>query len=174
MQLVDRKSWLWNYLQPEIKNLISDGEILLTFVRKGKTGAKITDYSFLVFPFAKAYEGFLKKLFLDLGIIAHDEYYGDEIRIGRLLNPRYQKEVRNVFSHECRSATGKKPLMEELWAVWKRGRNLVFHYFPHNFRKLSYQEAMDIITEMVDIMHSAVADCELNVKVKSEEVSSIL
>ncbi|OGC77524.1 hypothetical protein A2619_01935 [candidate division WWE3 bacterium RIFOXYD1_FULL_39_9] len=174
MNLIERDSWLWGYLQPEIQDLINDGEILIDFVRNNKVGSMMTDYSFIVFPFAKAYEGFLKKLFLDLKIIKHEEYYGDEIRIGRLLNPRYQREIRNVFSKKCKSAVGKKPIMEQLWAVWKRGRNLVFHYFPHNFRKLSYEESMEIVDEIITTMHASVAGCKLNNKPVPEDVTSIV
>ena len=172
MHKLDRNSWLWGYLQPEIQDLINDGELLIDFVHN-KDGSKVTDYSFLVFPYAKAYEGFLKKLFLDLKIIEHDEYYGDEIRIGRLLNPRYQREVRNVFSKKCHPTSGKTPLMEELWYVWKRGRNLVFHYFPHNFRRLTYEEALGIITEIVRSMQDAVVGCDLAKKPRVEDVTSI-
>ncbi|EKD94861.1 MAG: hypothetical protein ACD_25C00193G0001, partial [uncultured bacterium] len=43
----------------------------------------------------------------------------------------------------------------------KRGRNLVFHYFPHNYRRLGYEEALDIINDIVDAMHSSVTNCRV-------------
>lgn len=161
MPLVDRNSFLWSYLQPELKDLISDGEILVDFVKSKNVSERLNDCSFLVFPFSKAYEGFLKKLFLDLGVIHYDDYYGDDIRIGRLLNPHYQHEIDNVFAKMCRHSGKRKDLSERLWNTWKRGRNLVFHYFPHNFKRLSYDEALEIVSEILASMEVAVAACDL-------------
>lgn len=143
---------------PEIRDLIEDGEIILNFVYDNKHKAEISDYSFIVFPFAKAYEGFLKKFFLDSGLITEDEYFGDEIRIGRLLNPNY-KDNTSVFNKICgRNGSGNR-IAVTLWNAWKKGRNLVFHYFPHNFRKLSYDESLDIINDIINAMADAVSSC---------------
>lgn len=153
MILVDRNSKLWEYLAEEIRGLISDGEILLGDV--GHFQGKISDFSYLVFPFSKAYEGFLKKLFLDLHMIREDEYYGDAIRIGRVLNPHYTHRD-SVYKKLLVHAQGGEILSKKLWEVWKQGRNSVFHYFPHNFRKLSYEEALFIIKEELAVMEATV------------------
>ena len=161
MEIVDRKSFLWSYLQPEIRELISDGELLIEAIDKLGAQNKVTDFSFLVFPFSKAYEGFLKKLFLDIGMIHYDDYYGDEIRIGRLLNPHYQHEKGNVFSKLCNHSNEGKNLSKHLWEVWKNGRNLVFHFFPHNYKRLNHQDAMVIINDIVKAMETSVVGCNL-------------
>ncbi|HOD01497.1 MAG TPA: hypothetical protein PKH50_02140 [bacterium] len=158
MQVIDRNSALWNYMSPEVRDLIEDGETILTFVYKNKEHADISDYSFIVFPFAKAYEGFLKRFLLDIGLITEDEYYGDEIRIGRLLNPNYQDNT-SVYDKVCGYTKGGKNLAQRLWDAWKRGRNTVFHYFPHNFKKLEYNEALDIINDIVGAMTEVVSFC---------------
>ncbi len=159
MHLIDRKSALWGYLTDDIKGLIIDGELLVKHAEQGRR--KVSDFSYLVFPFSKAYEGYLKRLFLDLDLIQEDEYYGEEIRIGRLLNPHYKKSSKNVFSRLCGSAKEGQAMAERMWNVWRRGRNQVFHYFPHNFRKLSYKEAGEIIEELLAVMSMAVESCEL-------------
>lgn len=161
MEKVDRNSSLWFYLTPEVKDLVEDGEILISFVEKYREQDEISDFSFLVFPFAKAYEGFCKKFFLDLEIITMDEYYGEDIRIGRLLSPRYQNEEGNSIRKVCKKVSGNDDLSKRMWDVWKKGRNLVFHYFPHNFRKLSFEEAMEIINDFMDIMQHCVGLCNL-------------
>lgn len=120
---------------------------------------KVSDYSYLVFPFSKAYEGFLKKFFLDLGMIREDEYYGDEIRIGRILNPVFKRKGFSVFRKLKRRNSGSGEAAERLWAIWKRGRNLVFHYFPHNFRSLAFNEAVEVIKELIAAMSEAVERC---------------
>ncbi|OGC45524.1 hypothetical protein A2V49_04840 [candidate division WWE3 bacterium RBG_19FT_COMBO_34_6] len=153
MQLIDRNSSLWSYLTDDLKGLISDGEILLE--QNNQAQNNLTDYSYLVFLFSKAYEGFLKKLFLDLKFIREDEYYGDDIRIGRILNPRFLDEHENVFKKLVSNEGTGEQLAAHLWELWKLGRNQVFHYFPHNFRRLSYQEAFDIIRDLIGGMEDA-------------------
>lgn len=159
MQVVERSSVLWSYFPSEIKGLIEDGEKLLEDAKKYP--AKVSDYSYLVFPFSKAYEGFLKKFLLDLKLIKDDEYYGDDIRIGKILNPYYIKEHQNVFNKVCEKSDDGKQVAHRLWKIWKRGRNQVFHYFPHNFRKLDYKESLDIVKELIGSMDEAVNKCDL-------------
>jgi hypothetical protein len=163
MQVIARNSQLWNYMSTEIRDLIEDGEIILNFVFENKEKADISDYSFIVFPFAKAYEGFLKKFFWDIGLITEDDYYGDEIRIGRLLNPNYEDNT-SVYSKVCGHAKGGKIMAKRLWEAWRRGRNTVFHYFPHNFKKLEYDESLDIINDLINAMSQVVSTCLQNVK----------
>lgn len=161
MVLIERNTDLWRYLPDEIKGLIADGETLVNFVLSNDHSKEISDFSFMVFPFAKAYEGFLKKLFLDIGMIRPDEYYGDDIRIGRILNPGYLAEKGNIFAKFCEGAPDKKALTQRLWDAWKQGRNSVFHYFPHNFKKLDFEEAMNLTRGFVNAMEDAVANCNI-------------
>ena len=159
--MIDKKSTLWEYLMPDLRGLIEDGEEMFEFVEGSLDVVGISDYSFMVFPFAKAYEGFLKVLFLDLGLITEEDYYGDKIRIGRILNPGFLKESGNVFERFCSHKKGGKKMSKYLWQVWTRGRNLIFHYFPNNFRKLSYQEALDLANMIIDAMNKAVTSCRV-------------
>jgi hypothetical protein len=159
MLVLSRKSALWVYLDEDLKGLLQDGEILMDTSELHK--GKISDFSYLVFPFAKAYEGFLKRLFLDLDVMREDEYYSDDIRIGRVLSPRYMEEHGELYNAICLHKKGGQSLADELWAVWKKGRNQVFHYFPHNFRSLSLNEALEIIHEILEVMQKSVASCEL-------------
>ena len=158
--IVDRDSALWGYIDPELKGLIGDGEVLVNNIYSQKELAEVSDFSFLVFPFAKAYEGFLKKLFFDLGLISHDDYFGDEIRIGRILNPNFTRSKGNIYGKFCKHLDDTK-LPSELWDMWHRGRNRVFHYFPHNFRKLEYEDAVAIVQDFVSIMERAVDGCDV-------------
>jgi len=172
MQLVARNSVLWEYLTPEQQGLIQDGELLLTQAHKMPRG--VSDFSYLVFPFSKAYEGFLKKLFLDMGLMRPEDYYGEDIRIGRILNPHFMKENGSVYNRVCRrgNENGENLVAEKLWSTWKKGRNLVFHYFPHNFRRLAFDEAKRLIEDIVEAMTFAMEKCDLPV-VAGEKVESI-
>jgi hypothetical protein len=159
MEVIKRDSFLWSYLTPDIRGLIEDGEVVLDFVDRYEESYQSADYSFLVFSFAKAYEGFLKKFFLDLGLIKKHDYFSDDIRIGRILNPGYVHENVNVFNKVCDNTPEGRNVSKQLWQTWKRGRNMVFHYFPHNFKKLTYAEAYQIVEEIINAMQMAVTHC---------------
>jgi hypothetical protein len=155
MYKIDKESFFWKYLSDGQKGLIDEGLCLLNDKEK-HPDMKITDYSYLVFPFAKAYEGFLKQLFLSFGFITNAEYNSDHFRIGKALNPSLEGGLRSasiydkiVFQYHNRD------LADNLWSVWKRGRNLVFHYFPHNLRALTLPEAEEIINEILTVMDKA-------------------
>lgn len=160
--LISRESFLWMYLTEEIRGLIEDTEVLVHESESNIT--RITDFSYLVFPLSKAYEGFLKLLFLDLGILKEDEFYSEDIRIGKILNPNYMREKGSLFDKLCHAKNTKKSTASVLWAVWRKGRNQVFHYFPHNFRRLSYKESLEIIEEIIAAMNMAVTECKIKVK----------
>ncbi len=160
MQILDKNSILWFYLSEDLKGLILDGESLLDHATK-HNGDHTSDFSYMVFPFSKAYEGFLKQLLLDLNLIREDEYYGDDIRIGRLLNPGFMKDHESIFENLCGKNKQGKQLAAKLWDSWKRARNQVFHYFPHNFRRLSYEEASQLIKDIAESMEAAVLNCDI-------------
>ncbi len=157
MNRVDRNSRLWRYLSENQRQLIADGEKVLSDINHFKD---VSDYSFMIFPFAKAYEGFLKQLLLDLGVIGKSDYYGDEIRIGRILNPHY-RDKDSVYERLAEDRRAGRKLAGLLWDVWKKGRNQVFHYYPHNFKKLTYEEADELAGELVFAMEQAVASIDV-------------
>jgi len=148
-------SLLWQYLSPEQRALVSDGVFLLEDSKK-HFDEEPTDYSYLVFPFAKLYEGFLKQLFRDLGIIDERDYASDRYRIGKALSPNL---IRRLGGHSAYGLVRERyddELALRLWQTWKRGRNLVFHYFPHNLRALTRPEAEALIAEIIATMDQAV------------------
>jgi hypothetical protein len=161
--MIDRDSPLWQYMSLQQRALASDGEFLLSDLNQHHD-AEPTDYSYLVFPFAKLYEGFLKQLFLDLGYIDTTDYTGDNFRIGRALSPHFagNRRDKNVY-HGMAHQYGEE-LARALWEVWKEGRNLVFHYFPHNYRSLSRPQAEHIIHSIIAVMSEAVETTQVRKK----------
>lgn len=146
-----------DFLGSELLSPWNDGQKLLASVTGG-----FSDYSFVVFPFAKVYEGFLKKLFLQIGAINEHQYNNERWRVGRALNPQLEKEFRHVESVYDRLAENCNPqLSEMLWEAWKHGRNQVFHYWPGRTKPLSFEAAREIITELELAMEKALAQCEL-------------
>lgn len=91
-EVYSKKSW-WRNLNPDLKELLSQSFFLLDDVSRSER--KFNDYSFIVFPAAKAYEGFLKFVFLQKGFITKEDYYGTRFRVGKALNPQLENGYRN-------------------------------------------------------------------------------
>lgn len=156
--VIDRNSRLWNYLSQEMRDLVLEGEALLNSCQlKGE--AQVKDFSYLVFPFGKLYEGFLKKVFLDLKFITEEDYYGNEVRIGKLLSAGQGNKPPHRLSIVTELSSGKilgENLTKAMRGVWKNSRNSVFHFFPNNVYKLDLETAKKRINEVIKCMELVV------------------
>ena len=116
---------------------------------------RFKDYSFLVFPYAKAYEGFLKQLFLDAKFITHLDYVSDHFRVGKFLSPHLINQLgdKSIYKNIQESTT--TDLARKIWEVWKMGRNQVLHYYPHNTKRLTFEEARDMNVKILNTMIEA-------------------
>lgn len=167
MEGLDKKPW-WGYLEEDLQELLKESFLLIE-IMKGM-GADLPagrqvfhDYSFVVFPAAKAYEGFLKKLFWDLKFIAPDDYYGKHFRIGKALNPSLPKELRDerwVYGKIVKFCGGKG-LGDKLWETWKLSRNLIFHWFPNEKNAITLSEAGDRINLVTTAIDQAFKECRI-------------
>ena len=155
-----KKEEVWIYLSLTQQDLMSEGKFLIDFVKE----QHFKDYSFLVFPYAKAYEGFLKQLFLDLEFISHHDYISDHIRIGKLMSPHLIRRLgeESVYA-KIRDAAGED-LAHEIWEVWKVGRNEVFHYYPHNIKSLSHQQAIGVAEKILHTMVSGYQKLKMEIE----------
>jgi hypothetical protein len=130
------------FLNPQQSLLITDAEIVLNRI---KSFDRISDYSFLVAPIAKAYEGYLKDFFLKIGIIDKYTHQSDRFRVGKTLNPSLRYKRFSIFQKLADLDENGEVLAETLWDAWKFGRNQIFHYFPNQIQNLSRPEAEDRI-----------------------------
>ena len=153
--MIEEASRLWQYLAPDMRALVRDGEFLIEDSVRHHD-APPTDFSYLVFPFAKLYEGFLKKLFLDTEIISDRDYHSDHFRIGKVLSPNLARRLGARSAYRQISDRYGDQLAARLWHTWKEGRNLVFHYFPHNYRSLTRPAAVELVKQLVGTMSESV------------------
>lgn len=165
MHALQTTSW-YLYLTPWQRELVdTSAELLKIFSENevestlNKTSFKVfPDYGFLVFPIAKAYEGFLKKYFLNLGLITPDLYNSRKFRIGRAFNPDVNNSQKNelwLYDDVARACSNE--VARELWDAWLAGRNQVFHYFPDEKGKLSLNQAIGKIKQLNLAMANAVS-----------------
>ena len=153
--MIEETSHLWQYLSPDMRDLARDGEFLVEDSIRHHDAAP-TDFSYIIFPFAKLYEGFLKKLFWDANIIPESDYHSDHFRIGKVLSPNLARQLGNQSAYAQISQRYGVELAARLWHTWKEGRNLVFHYFPHNYRSLTHIQAVELVNQLVGTMREAV------------------
>lgn len=151
---MDQYGDFWKYLSQTQKDLLIEGDYLMNGVIKGGN-YQFKDYSFLIFPYAKAYEGFLKQLFKDIKFISHLDYISDHLRIGKLMSPNLISRLGNRSLYKQIQDKVSTDLSERIWKTWKLGRNQVFHYFPHNIKAVSFEDAEKIVAEIIATMEEA-------------------
>lgn len=152
--MTDKYGEFWTYLSQAQKDLILEGEYLMNEIIRDHTH-KFKDYSFLIFPYAKAYEGFLKQLFLDVKFISHLDYISDHLRLGKLMSPNLTEKLGDRSLYTKLKENISEELANKIWETWKLGRNQIFHYFPHNLKAVSFEEAEKIIQAVIAAMEEA-------------------
>ncbi|MCX7997185.1 MAG: hypothetical protein N2691_05555 [Patescibacteria group bacterium] len=144
----------WNYLSIPQQDLIIEGNYLKDqIINDAEYSFK--DYSFLVFPFSKAYEGYLKQIFLDVGFISHLDYVSDHFRVGKMLSPNLREKngERSIYTQIERSISAE--FADEVWSTWKLHRNEILHYYPHNLKAITFQTADYVAKKILQTMQNA-------------------
>ena len=156
------KAW-WSYLDEDLKLLFEESIELVRRVKYWEQ--QFHDYSFIVFPAAKAYEGFLKKFFLDMGFISEKQYLGRRFRIGRALNPELDHHLRKEegIYDKLIEYCGGEELPELLWTTWKESRNKLFHWFPEEQNVVNYPEAKNRVEKIVNALDAVFDSCKIPV-----------
>ena len=163
-----QKNIWWDYIYKDLKELLIEAVLLLQTAKKWRIDKdpindRFHDYSFIVFPAAKAYEGFLKTLFLDMGFITEKDYFGKRLRVGKVLNPsldrsKYKKiSVYDKIADYC----GGEDLAKNLWNTWKEARNLLFHWFPKEKNAVTLYEAELRFNMVIESMNLAYKECKI-------------
>ena len=160
-----REAW-YQFLDEGMADLVNLSlSLLKTFsIQNSAFGiSQIHDFSFVVFPMAKAYEGFLKKWFFTNGLIDQETYNSDHFRIGKSLNPSLGPKYKdNYYVYDKIVTQCHDPhLGDRLWQAWKQGRNLPFHYFPYHQHFLTIKEARDLVEKLALAMADAM-NCRIS------------
>lgn len=163
-----RKPW-WKYVDSDLREHLRLASYLAD--KSTQWSKRFHDYSFIVFPAAKAYEGFLKKLFLDMGFITKDEFYGKHFRIGKALNPALEEKYRDdgwVYAR-LYEYCGGADLPEKLWKTWRKSRNKLFHWFPDQENYISHPEAVERFLMIVSSIDEVFSACKIELDKKKNE-----
>jgi len=155
MLTLDEQANWFQYLSPWQRDLVATS---YTLSQKFDHDSEILDFSFIIFPMAKAYEGFLKKMLLDLALITEHTYQSRRFRIGRALNPDIRHNQRDAWwlYDDVELKLGKE-VARAVWQAWLKCRNHIFHFFPNGERHTDYSEAEACLRRM-ELVISQVAD----------------
>lgn len=131
------------------------------YEREERMVSTFSDYSFILFPVSKAYEGFLKQYLFDLGFIDAGTYADKRFRIGRALNPDVHPNRQDEYwlYDDVKRLCGVE-IAKQMWRTWLECRNQVFHYFPHNEKRLTVSEAASKISMVLGTIEQA-THCQL-------------
>ncbi|MBP9817854.1 hypothetical protein KBC75_03850 [Candidatus Shapirobacteria bacterium] len=135
------------FLSDQQKALIFDVQLILNRLQ---ISDHISDYSFIVSPVSKAYEGYLKDFFLKIRIINKMDYNSDRFRVGKTLNPSLRYKRFSIFQKLININENGEELAESLWNAWKYGRNEIFHYFPGKLKNIDRADAEERIAMLLD------------------------
>jgi hypothetical protein len=165
LEEIEGKVW-WSYLGEDLQKLLAASEFIFSEVESWGADLpggrrEFDDYSFVVFPAAKAYEGFLKKLFLDLKLISEKDYYGKHFRIGKALNPSLPRQLKREGVYDkIVQLRQSHTLADNLWNTWRLCRNLTFHWFPNEKNAISLSQAGERIEMIIKAIDEAYKECK--------------
>lgn len=148
-------SW-YTFLEPAARVLVTQSYTLL--FREERLQTTLEDYSFIVFPMGKAYEGFIKQYLKAAGIITRPDYNDSKFRIGRALNPdislRHKDEwwLFDDLERACGNDTAR-----HIWSAWLECRNHIFHYYVGQHEFLTLAQAKKKIDQINTAMTMAMA-----------------
>jgi len=133
--------WL-NFLAEVERQLLIQADYLLEREKRERLHSDMVDYGFLVYPAAKAYEGFLKTFLYRNRLITSEMYQSEQFRIGKALNPDLPVRYREdgwVWDDLARLYGEDVP--QRFWSTWRKCRNHVFHFRPDKLRLYTLVEA---------------------------------
>lgn len=165
MQGLTQESWFTQLHKEQQEHVALSLEL---YQRELDLKTKLVDYSFLVFPIAKAYEGFLKSYFYSLGLIDKQTYEGTRFRIGRALNPDISNSHKDEhWVYDDVTQICGEALAKQLWQAWLECRNRVFHYYPKKATSIDIYKAQQHIIQLIEAIKAAV-ECKIDDEARSD------
>lgn len=148
---------LSRFLTNEMLADLQDSLVLLRDFAQGGHPT-MNDYAFIIFPAARAYEGFLKIFFEKLGVLNAEHTRDRLFRIGRSFNPDLFSDRRgDHWIYDDVSKIVGEGVARSMWQTWLDARNHLFHYAPDDKYEISYKEADQLFSRVLETMEEALA-----------------
>ena len=150
--LISQQIWFKN-LAYEQRELLQQSLFLVEDMRQHHR--QFFDYSFVIMPAAKAYEGFVKDVLFKLGLISEKHYLGTHFRVGKSLNPELEQMPylkKEALYDELTRSFGEETVPRAMWDTWKACRNQTFHYFPKEEKTVSLDMARSRVEQIMEVL----------------------
>lgn len=162
---------LYDFLSQESRRLARESLSLIEWLALPAARPPIKDFSFAVFPIAKAYEGFLRDYFYQVGLLTEKEYQDKHFRIGRSFNPDLPNKLRNEdWIYDDVAGACSEKVARDLWDAWVQSRNHLFHYYAHGKYQVTYEGAISRISQLIQAMEAAL-ECKIEYVKRKKHVS---
>jgi len=134
------------FLDDYQRRLLLDGLLIKTIFTTSDSyrifNSLLNDFSVMVFPSAKAFEGYIKKLLLTIGLITEKEIKENPYKsIGKILDG---EEIKKKLLDKKRDRTIPKLLAVQ----WDLCRNIILHYDLDQPEIISKEEALKKIEDI--------------------------
>lgn len=154
-------SYRWNsrdfeeFVGKDILELYEDTRKLLGYFtnQESKSSTRFYDYSFIVFPFAKAYEGILKKILVEANFISEANLLEDpSLSINKYFNPVGNNKIFTSLKDKTRD----KAVPFVIYSTYQECRNQIIHYDSYRDNRIkTLQEAEFYINRIFDAIEKA-------------------
>ncbi len=129
------------FIGEDLLDLYEDNRSLLQRYSNHHDGTveEYSDYSFLVLPIAKVYEGTLKKILVDIGVLKESDLTKNpSINVGKYYNPVGNNKIFELLKDRSRD----KSVPHVIYSTYQECRNQIFHYDQYRDNRLdSYDDA---------------------------------
>jgi len=132
------------FVGKELVDLYTDTQKLIKAMRN--KGNRYSDYSFTVFPLAKAYEGVLKKILVKMGFITKAQLEQDpNISINSYFNPVGNSKITKALRDKARD----KMIPHVIYSTYAECRNQILHHDPYRDNRLKTIEEADFFVRRI-------------------------
>ncbi len=115
--------------------------------RYSEMHSPLSDYSFIVFPLAKAYEGILKKILVKTGVLTEAELLQNpNITINRFYNPLEKGAIYQTLKDKTRD----KVIPHVIFSVYQECRNQILHYDQYRDNRIDNIEGAYFFMQRIE------------------------
>lgn len=113
----------------------------------------VSDYSFLLLSIAKVYEGILKKILVEKGVINESTLLENpSVNVSSYLNPVGNKNISNLLKDKARD----KAIPHVIYSTYQECRNQILHYDQHRDSRIkSFDDAKFYQRRILDAIDKA-------------------
>ncbi len=113
----------------------------------------VSDYSFLLLPIAKSYEGILKRVLVEKGVISESKLLENpSVNVGAYLNPVGNEKIFNLLKDKARD----KAIPHVIYSTYQECRNQILHYDQYRDNRItSFEDAKFYRRRILDAIDKA-------------------